>query len=1288
MDLINISEHESTHSIPLLLSMAHIDINKSVQFSEEKHRKIREQLPRGSNYSMRSELKRLKSVLAQDPLSSWSPKEIARAGFFRTGLENSCQCFCCGLVLCKQSLYFTPMDQHRKFNPDCDFVKGNDVGNISKYEVRVQLNTFQASHREAMEDEQTRLQSFSGWPVYALVEPSVLSQAGFFFTGARDTAQCFSCGGCLGNWEDNDDPWKEHTKWFPECSFLQSQKNKDEIEQYIANYCGFAGLMGASFTNVLEERILPIVETTHKHFLLIETIETLNKQLVEKYTDSTFLNMFPFGDSFSIDLRLLFADISVVLKDTRNHPLRKLTLPDVLAELGDITMIEGEAGSGKTALLRKIAILWATGKCPILNRFSLVFYISVPSSESQQSLCDMICHQLIGSNTSLTEESLGEIIKQFQDRVLFLLDDYGMVDTIPEAIEELLLKNPWNRLSLAVTVSTDKSWKLRQYARTVLGIQTFPLYSTIYLVKNIFSHDNGKIDTFLLELVKSQNVPAILQTPLIAAAQCSSWIENSDYKFDDIHIFKTFLKCIELKFQAEKEALMSQIVSCGELALKGLFQSKFQFSDDDLKTSGVECDSAIKFGLLSKFTAQRLWSSYRFFDPSFQEFLAGKRLSQLLESDKPEDLSKGFHYLHQVNTFLKLLGRYSYFLKYASRISTKATLKILSFLFTLYDNPEALDCDLESGEHLQRHPELQQIEENIILLLRGHNPVKTVLLFILATIAIEAAEEGQSLPDCAPVIMEFMAGKTLGFSINIISNNSAENILSFIEKYPECISLLSCIQIVIDATNQMTPPDYSKLEKSLEMLGVPTVESDYSSAYVSISKIKEDNQKSKTDCDKLYSLFPEQIVIKDSIICPFMSTKGHKVPVFKLDIIKANGNNASQLNCEQFKVLFSISDHIELNLNECRDFVMHIRPAIVEFSDAFRKLGICDSFLTADEQDLILKLSSLECLEIGCNHGENYPEFLIRNIYMFGKLQEVTVYLLENPDVLDHLPDEFEKLHKMKKLAFGCTGYSTGSAKFGGFIQKFSDLEVLHLSFKYYPDFKGIIESLSICKKLKELSFFGSVLLEHDMAFLAEGLKNLTSLKVLNLDQHSIYGANISERFAIALGSLIHLEKLWLPVGRGMDHAAKLIIEQFQKIPNLQLLTMKEILDDDSIALLGNVAKKGCLKKLCHLELHSCYNVSESGWRTFFETAEDMPELNILNMARINKAMKCHATTVTAFVRFASRLPSLTTIWMLGWLLDKDDLNMFNSMKEKHPQSKSLEVIWQVPYPYAPDIQD
>ncbi|XP_068117012.1 baculoviral IAP repeat-containing protein 1-like [Hyperolius riggenbachi] len=955
--------------------MKHIDVSKSFHRAEEKHRKIREQLPRGPNYAMRSELKRLNSLMAMDPLSSWSPKEMTSAGFFRTGLQNSCQCFSCGLVLCRQPFSFTPMDQHRKFNPNCEFVKGCDTGNISKYDIRVKpTDESQGDHMEAMDEEQSRMKSFSHWPVYALVDPSGLVQAGFFFTGIRDTVQCFSCGGCLGNWEKDDDPWKEHAKWFPDCSFLQSQKNRDEIEQYILSYCGFVGVTGAYFTSVLQKAELPLKEISHGKAMLLEEVQMLTDQLIETYSDSAFHNTL--RDSISVDLKSLFADVSIMMKDIRNQPVRQLTLPDILSELGDITMIEGEVGSGKTALLRKIAILWASGKCPLLRRFSLVFYISLSSTNSQQSLYDIICKQLVATTTSIPEESLGGIIKHFKDKVLFLLDDYGMKDGIPRAIQELLLKNPWNRVTITVTVCTDKSWMLRQYARTILNIQKFPLYSSIYLVKKILLLNDEKVDEFLLELVASKNLPAILQTPLIIVAQFSSWTEcPGNYKFDDINIFKTYLKCIMLKFPEETEVVKCQVSSCGDLALKGLFQSKFQFSDEDLKASSVDSGMAIKLGLLSKFTAQRLQSMYRFYDPSFQEFLAGNRLSEFLESDKLEDEGKGLHYLHQVNSFLKLIGRYSYFLKYASRISAKATVKILSFLFTLYDNSEALDCYLESREHLQRHPELELIEEHYLLMLRQCVAIDIAfrLFNLLATLAIEAADETQCLPDCAPIIKQFLAGKTVGFSVKVITNNDAESILRFLQKYPECISTLSCIKCVIDATNQVMPPEYSNLARSLERYGVPTIDDDYSSAYVSISETNEDNEKSKKECDEFYSVFPEQIELRDSIIHPFMSFKGHKVPVFDLEVSEVSGNKASKLDSETFKVFFAISDHIVLQLSECRDFVDHIGPAIEQFLGSFKKLSVCDAYLTPKEQDIILKMSSLECLEIGCNRGENYP---------------------------------------------------------------------------------------------------------------------------------------------------------------------------------------------------------------------------------------------------------------------------------------------------------------------------
>ncbi|XP_071995010.1 baculoviral IAP repeat-containing protein 1-like isoform X2 [Engystomops pustulosus] len=1326
MDLININEFDGPRRLVFPEWFLHTNLDSLLDDLSENYRKIREQLPKGPIYAMRSEAKRLRSFLNLPSESSWTANEMASAGFFSTGVENSCQCFCCGLVLCNEAIRAIPMKRHTQFNPDCAFIQGIDVGNISKYDIRPQSIALSPSdHR--MQDEQARLQTFSCWPPYTLMEPDVLAQAGFFSTGTRDHVQCFSCGGCLGNWEENDDPWKEHAKWFPECQFLQGQKSKDEIQQYTDNYEGFRGITGSFiFRNIQNSEVQFSTETSI-------CLDFLKKRLTEKYHDRSFQHVSPFGDTISVDLDSQFADICVMLKDTKNQVVRQLILPDILSELNDITMIEGEANSGKTALLRKIAILWASGSCPILSRFSLVFYISLASAESHQTLSDIICQQLIGPSASLTEESLGEITGKLKDKVLFLLDDYGLQDSTPKPVEELILKNPWNRLNLAVTVSTDKGRKLRQYARTTMSIQKFPLYSSIYIVKSFFARDGKEMDAFLNSSAKYK---ALLTTPLMILAQCSSWNKYpDDNTTGEIHVFKEYVKYKILKFPNEYQAVSSQVSSCGELALQGLFKSKFNFTEIDLRAAGVDRDKAVRYGLLSEFTAQRLHPIYMFSNPSLQEFLAAKRLSELLESEKPEDLDKGLHYLHQVNTFLKMIGPYCYFLRYAAMISTKSTLKIISYVFSLYDNPEALDCHPAFTIQLEKYTDLA-LDELCYPFAVGPTNMDIGLVFmnILVTFAIESAIEGQCLPDCAPIIIQFLTGKAFEFGVSLITNNSARHILNFIKKYPECMSLLSSIKFYIFAENfEEISENYHV--KSMKQVDVPTVERDYAHAYVSQNELVEKEKLSKYHYDKVLSYVPSHILIRDSITDPFKSTGGYKVPIFKVQVNGVNRDNFSQVHWEHFQVLFSKSDTIELELNNSTDFVEHLEPAIEQHLHSFRRLCFCDSYLTAKEQDLILKMSSLESLEIRCNYGikgqaeirnmevklssvmeyrghypaelqnmtvngsslpnmefgynydDNYPEHLIRGIHNFPYLSEVTIELQKNHKVMDDLPIEFERLFRMKKLALGCTGLGTGSSKLVPIIKQFTDLEVLHLSLHRHEDFSGLMNSLSECKKLEELSFFGSYLLQDDMAVLASTMKNFKSLKILDLMCQVIMLKEVSETFAMALGSLCLLEKLLLPAGDGMAHSVKLVIKQLQNVPNLKFLNIVEILDDESIALLEE-AKYGNLKKLQRLEMLNNSKVTESGWETFFEEAKHMPELNYLNIDLGNSEIKCRPTTVTSFVRFVSRLPSLVRIIMFGWLLDKDDLDMFNAMKEKHPQSKSLWIQSIKMLPFPPTIED
>uniref|UniRef100_A0A8C8W2R6 Baculoviral IAP repeat-containing protein 1 n=1 Tax=Peromyscus maniculatus bairdii TaxID=230844 RepID=A0A8C8W2R6_PERMB len=250
-------DDESASEFSALLGVDAFQVRK--RRDEEDHQE-RMKMKKGFNSHMRTEAKRLKTFLTYDTFRSWTPQDMAAAGFYHTGVKLGVQCFCCSLILFCTRLSNLPIESHKKFRPGCEFLLGKDVGNIGKYDIRVKSPEKLRGGKARYQEEEARLESFENWPFYAHgTSPRVLSAAGFVFTGKRDTVQCFSCGGCLGNWEEGDDPWKEHAKWFPKCEFLQSKKSSEEIAQYIKSYEGFVHVTGEHFVNSWVRRELPMV---------------------------------------------------------------------------------------------------------------------------------------------------------------------------------------------------------------------------------------------------------------------------------------------------------------------------------------------------------------------------------------------------------------------------------------------------------------------------------------------------------------------------------------------------------------------------------------------------------------------------------------------------------------------------------------------------------------------------------------------------------------------------------------------------------------------------------------------------------------------------------------------------------------------------------------------------------------------------------------------------------------------------------------------------------------------
>lgn len=89
------------------------------------------------------------------------------------------------------------------------------------------MSSRQAAPHVPMESFEERLNSFSS--IQHPIDPERLARAGFYSTGAPDKVSCFHCGGGLKGWQPEEDPWEEHAKHYPGCSFLLAEKGLEFV---------------------------------------------------------------------------------------------------------------------------------------------------------------------------------------------------------------------------------------------------------------------------------------------------------------------------------------------------------------------------------------------------------------------------------------------------------------------------------------------------------------------------------------------------------------------------------------------------------------------------------------------------------------------------------------------------------------------------------------------------------------------------------------------------------------------------------------------------------------------------------------------------------------------------------------------------------------------------------------------------------------------------------------------------------------------------------------------------
>jgi baculoviral IAP repeat-containing protein 2/3 len=200
--------------------------------------------------SMKDEATRLKTFKKWPIPHIVSPESLARAGFYYLNTGDTTKCAFCKGVVRAWEVGDDPDREHKRHFEDCPFVLTEIVPRLNPNPsngVRTD-SSFSNLHLVANENLhclgvqthkgpkkpnfatlESRLRSFAMWPPDLIQTPDILSQAGFYYEGMGDQVRCFHCDGGLRHWDPQDDPWTEHARWFPRCSFIKLVKGQDFV---------------------------------------------------------------------------------------------------------------------------------------------------------------------------------------------------------------------------------------------------------------------------------------------------------------------------------------------------------------------------------------------------------------------------------------------------------------------------------------------------------------------------------------------------------------------------------------------------------------------------------------------------------------------------------------------------------------------------------------------------------------------------------------------------------------------------------------------------------------------------------------------------------------------------------------------------------------------------------------------------------------------------------------------------------------------------------------------------
>ncbi|XP_035304194.1 NLR family CARD domain-containing protein 4 [Cricetulus griseus] len=677
-----------------------------------------------------------------------------------------------------------------------------------------------------------------------------------------------------------------------------------------------------------------------------EDLDVLAQNLKYLYNSPTFLNFYPLGKDIDIifNLKITFTEPVLWRKDHRYHRMEQLTLGSLLEALESPCLIEGESGKGKSTLLQRIAMLWASGECKALNRFKLVFFVRLSSAE--HGLFETVCDQLLNVPDSTSKQGFMAMLLKLQQEVLFLLDGYNefQPQNCPE-IEDLIKQNHRFKNMVIVTTTTECLRHIRHVGALTAEVGDMTEDSAQVLIRQVLIKELA--EGLLSQIQVSKCLRNLMKTPLFVVITCAIQMGRKEFKdHTQTTLFRTLYDLLIKKNKhrhrggADSDFLRS-LDRCGDLALEGMFSHRFAFEPEDL--SSMNEDVLVTTGLLCKYTAQRLTPKYKFFHKSFQEYTAGRRLSSLLISREPEEVSKGNDYLKKMVSISDITSLYGNLLLYTCGSSPEATRAVMRHLALVHEHGSL------QGLSVTKRPLWRQESVQSMRNTTEQDDLKAINTNSFVECGINLFLESISESALSQEFEAFFSGK----SLHIDSENIPDYLFDFFEHLPNCVSALDFVKLIFHGRATASQDKAAENSPGVHMEG------------------------------------PSETYIPSRAVSLFFNWKQE----FKtLDVTLRNISKLDKQDIKYLGKIFSSATNLRLHIKRCVAVTGSL-SSVLRTCKNIHSLTVEASPLTIDDEQHVTSVTNLQNLSIHNLHTQRLPGGLTDSL---GNLKNLMKLVLEN----------------------------------------------------------------------------------------------------------------------------------------------------------------------------------------------------------------------------------------------------------------------------------------------------